>query len=386
MAPLVAHVIHRLGTGGMENGLVNLINHMPPQRYRHAVICLHGYTDFRQRIRRDDVAIFDVKQCEGHDLGAYRRLYKILKTLNPDILHTRNLSALESQMVGVAARVKARVHGEHGRDIYDLHGQNRKYNLLRKLIQPFVGHHIAVSRDLAGWLQQTVGVPSRKVTQIYNGVDSHKFHPRNGARMALGPPGFMGSDAIIIGSVGRLAPVKDFPTLIRAFHCLREQWPEQRHRLRLVIIGDGPARLECECLIAALGLGEKVWLAGDRSDIAELMRAMDLFVLPSRGEGISNTILEAMASGLPVIATAVGGNPELVAPGRTGTLIPPADPEQMAQALRASVADPLRLAQEGRAAREAIEARFSMDAMVQSYLGVYDQVLKINTKKTLCAA
>ena len=386
MAPLVAHVIHHLGTGGMENGLVNLINHMPSTRYRHAIICLQGFTDFRQRIRRDDVEIYDVNQRDGHDLGAYRRLYKILRDLNPDILHTRNLSALESQAVGAFARITGRVHGEHGRDIYDLHGKNRKYNLLRKVIQPMVGHYITVSRDLADWLQQTVGVPSRKVTQIYNGVDSHKFHPRNGVRLPLGPPGFMDSDAIIIGSVGRLAPVKDFPTLIRAFHCLREQWPEERHRLRLVIIGDGPARLACETLIAALGLSENVWLAGDRGDIAELMRAMDLFVLPSRGEGISNTILEAMASGLPVIATAVGGNPELVAPGLTGTLIPPADPEQMAQALRALIADPLRLAQEGRAAREAIETRFSMDAMVQAYLGVYDQVLKTNTKKTLCAA
>ena len=375
MSYLVAHVIHRLGTGGMENGLVNLINHIPPERYRHVIVCLQGYTDFRQRIQRDDVAIVDVNQRDGHDLKAYYRLYKILKDCKPDILHTRNLSALESQLVGAAARIKGRVHGEHGRDIYDLRGKSRKYNLLRKAVQPFVGQYIAVSRDLAGWLQATVGVPSRKITQIYNGVDSVKFHPRSGPRGPIGPPGFATGDAILIGSVGRLAHVKDFPTLIRAFDRLRELWPEGRTRLRMVIVGEGTTRPECERLIAELGLGEQTWLAGDRSDIPELMRAMDLFVLPSLGEGISNTILEAMACGLPVIATDVGGNPELVAPGKTGTLVPVADHEKMAQALLAYVRDPARMAQEGRGARAEIEARFSMEAMVAEYLRVYDAQL-----------
>lgn len=375
MAPLIAHVIHRLGTGGMENGLVNLINHMPPERYRHAIICLQGHTEFRQRIRRDDVAIYDVDQRDGHDLGAYRRLYKILRELRPDILHTRNLSALESQVIGAMARIKGRVHGEHGRDIYDLHGKNRKYNLLRRAIQPLVGHYIAVSRDLAGWLQETIGVPGRKVTQIYNGVDSVKFHPRSGARVLIAPPGFMVDGAIVIGSVGRLAQVKDFPTLIRAFDRLRALWPEGSDRLRLLIVGDGPTRAECENLIAELGLGGQIWLAGDRSDVPELMRFMDLFVLPSLGEGISNTILEAMACGLPVIATDVGGNPELVAPGKTGTLTPVADHEKMAQALLMYLQNPARIAQEGQAARVEIEARFSMAAMVAGYLRVYDGLL-----------
>lgn len=384
--PLIAHVIHHLGTGGMENGLVNLINHMPPGRYRHAIICLQGSTGFRQRIRRDDVEIYDVAQRDGHDLGAYWRLYKILRGLQPDILHTRNLSALESQMVGAAARIRARVHGEHGRDVYDLHGKSRKYNLLRRVMQALVGHYIAVSRDLADWLVETVGVPRRKVTQIYNGVDSVKFHPQSGARAAIGPSGFAGDGAIVIGSVGRLARVKDYPTLLRAFHRLLAMHPASGAPLRLVLVGDGPTRAACEHLVETLGLRAQVWLAGDRDDVPELMRGMDLFVLPSLGEGISNTILEAMASGLPVIATAVGGNPELVLPGQTGTLVPPADAEQMAQALLDFANDPARMRQAGKLARAEVEKRFSMEAMVEGYLRVYDQALKTKTEKTLCAA
>lgn len=376
MAPLIVHVIHRLGTGGMENGLVNLINHMPRGRYRHAIVCLQGYTDFRRRLQREDVEIYDIQQREGHDFGAYRRLYATLKALKPDILHTRNLSALESQAIGALARIRGRVHGEHGRDIYDLHGRNRKYNLLRKAIRPLVGRYIAVSRDLAGWLHDTVGVPSHKITQIYNGVDSMKFHPRTGDRAPIGPPGFASGADIIIGSVGRLAQVKDYPTLIRAFHRLRELWPEGFVRLRLIIVGDGPARAECERLVAETGLAGQVWLAGDRSDVAELMRGMDLFVLPSLGEGISNTILEAMASGLPVVATHVGGNPELVEDGKTGKLAPPGDAAALAQGMLEYAQDSSRLQAHGRAAREVIDARFSMAAMVAGYLGVYDAVSK----------
>ncbi len=386
MAPLITHIIYRLDVGGMENGLVNLINRMPAERYRHAIICLTDYTEFAKRIHQPNVELLSLHKRAGKDIGLYARLYRAIRALNPDIVHTRNMAAIEGQIVAACSGVSARVHSEHGREGADLHGTYRKYNLLRKAMQPLIGHNIAVSRNLAGWLQHTIGVPSRKITQIYNGVDSVKFHPRSGWRELIGPPGFAADDAIIIGSVGRLAHVKDFPTLIRAFDRLRELWPEGRSWLRLVIVGDGPTRTECERLIADLDLGGQVWLAGDRSDVPELMRAMDLFVLPSLGEGISNTILEAMACGLPVIATAVGGNPELVAPGKTGTLVPVGDHEKMAQALLAYVRDPARRAQEGQAARAEIEARFSMEAMVSGYLSVYDQVLKRNMKNDLCAA
>lgn len=375
MIPLIAHVIHRLGTGGMENGLVNLINHMPPERYRHAIICLTDYTEFSKRIHQPNVELISLHKCEGKDVSLYPRLYRTIRAMRPNIIHTRNMAAIEGQIVAALSGVSARVHGEHGREGADIHGTYRKYNLLRKAIQPVVGHYIAVSRDLAIWLQDTVGVPRRKITQIYNGVDSVKFHPRIGAGEPIGPTGFAGETAIILGSVGRLAQVKDFPTLIQAFGRLCELWPEGRDRLRLMIVGDGPTRTECERCISELRLGGQIWLAGERDDVPELMRAMDLFVLPSLGEGISNTILEAMASGLPVIATDVGGNPELVLPGKTGTLVPAAHHEEMAQALLTYARDPARMTEEGRAARAEIEARFSMEAMVAGYMRVYDAAL-----------
>ncbi|MGC2049586.1 MAG: glycosyltransferase, partial [Gallionella sp.] len=197
--PLIGHVVQHFGMGGMENGVVNLLNHMPADRYRHAVICLDGYTDFRQRLQRGDVQFFALHKRPGKDLGLYGRLFRLLRELRPDLIHTRNLSTLEGQFIAAAAGVRARVHGEHGRDVFDLYGKNRKYNLLRKLARPLVHHYIPVSKDLASWLEHTVGADPRRITQIYNGVDSLYFHPRGEGRKPIGPDGFMSGDELLIG-------------------------------------------------------------------------------------------------------------------------------------------------------------------------------------------
>ncbi len=373
--PLIVHVVHHFDVGGLENGMVNLINRIPEARYRHAVVCMQGYSDYSRRIRHPDVRFFALEKKPGKDFAVHRRLARALRELRPDIVHTRNLSALEGQFVAAWCGVPARVHGEHGRDVFDLHGRKFKYNLLRRLARPLVHRYIALSRDLQEWLVDTVGVKPARIAQIYNGVDIERFQPRTGLRGQFGPPGFAGEDSIVIGSVGRMAAVKDFPTLVRAFLDVIGTRPELRARLRLAIIGEGQSRAACQALAHEAGAGAIVWLPGERADVPELMRGFDLFVLPSLGEGISNTILEAMASGLPVIATRVGGNPELVQAGATGRLIAPGNPAELAQALLDYVDDPARLAREGAAARARVEARFSMDAMVRGYLGVYDEVL-----------
>lgn len=373
--PLIAHVVHRFDVGGMENGIVNLLNHMPPGRFRHAVVCLEGYGEFARRVRVPDVTFHALHKRPGKDPALYARLWRLLRRLRPDIVHSRNLSALEAQAVAAAAGVRARVHGEHGRDVFDLNGANRKYNLLRRAMRPLVGRYVAVSKDLAGWLAETVGAAPARIEQIYNGVDTERFRPRGPGPRAIGPEGFLRGATQVIGSVGRMAPVKDFPTLVRAFAALVAQSPALRERLRLVIVGDGSEREACVALARETGVDALVWFAGERADIPELMRAFDVFVLPSLGEGISNTILEAMATGLPVVATRVGGNPELVEAGRTGVLVPPADPDALARGLRAYADDPARVLAHGGAARRSVEQRFSIDAMVARYVAVYDAVL-----------
>jgi glycosyltransferase involved in cell wall biosynthesis len=172
-----------------------------------------------------------------------------------------------------------------------------------------------------------------------------------------------------------LAEVKDQPTLVRAFAQVLQARPEWRQRLRLVIVGDGPLRDRVDACIRAEGIESLVWLPGDREDVPDLLRMLDLFVLPSLGEGISNTILEAMATGLPVIATRVGGNPELVDDRVTGTLVPPADPSALSAAIERYAENEALMHRDGAAACAKIAKRFNWDRCVEEYLGVYDELL-----------
>lgn len=360
---LIAHVIYRLDIGGLENGLVNLINHIPDDRYRHAIICQRGYSaDFRSRIKKP-VEIFDIGKKDGHDIGMHVRLWRIFKRLRPDIVHTRNLATLEAAVPAAASGIGIRIHGEHGRDIGDLDGSNRKNRIIRRIYSPFVTRYIALSKDLESYLGEKVGISERKITQIYNGVDTLRFHPSK--NKTPGKP-------VVIGTVGRMQPVKDQLTLVKAFIRLHELAPKFRGSLRLLIVGDGPLKNEAEALLQASGLADQASFPGARQDVPDLMREMDLFVLPSLAEGISNTILEAMATGLPVVATDVGGNPELVEDGITGFLVPRSDPEKMARSMLTYLADPDLLSRHSAAARLNAESRFSMDAMVNAYMRVYD--------------
>jgi len=372
--PLIVHIIHRLDYGGLENGLVNLINRMPSERYRHAILCLTDYNPvFRRRIQRPGVAVFALHKRAGHDLGLYGRCWSRLWRLRPAIVHTRGLATLEMQWPALLAGVLARVHGEHGwdRDPTLLHSRQHR---LRRWLRPLVGHYVALSGEIAGYLETQVGVTPMRISRIINGVDSERFHPGQG-RSSL-PPGFAPAGTWVIGTVGRLEKVKDQLNLVRAFIRLTESAPDARQRLRLVLVGEGSLRTELESLLDSAGLRDVAWLPGARDDVPELLRALDLFVLPSQAEGISNTILEAMACGLPVVATAVGGNVELVVDGETGRLVAANNPEALAAAMREFVEHPERMRACGAAGRQRVEERFSMEAMVTAYLKVYDAVLE----------
>ncbi|MDO8932216.1 MAG: TIGR03088 family PEP-CTERM/XrtA system glycosyltransferase [Rhodocyclaceae bacterium] len=372
--PLVVHVVFRFDVGGLENGVVNLINHMPAEAYRHAIIALTEVTDFRQRIARDDVQFISLHKPPGHLFALYPRLYRLFRELKPAIVHSRNLAALEVTVPAWLAGVPVRIHGEHGRDVGDLDGANKKYQWVRRLFNPFVSHFVALSRDLENYLTDRVGIPARKVTQIYNGVDASRFHPAE-AMPAINDCPFNRPEHWLVGTVGRMQTVKDQTLLARAFIRALELKPELKMRLRLVMVGDGPLRAEAQQLLAAAGVAELAWLPGERHDVPDILRGLDCFILPSLAEGISNTILEAMATELPVIATQVGGNPELVSERHTGKLVPAGDPEAMALAIINYATHPEQARAAGRAGKAVVEDRFSLDAMVGAYRGLYDRLL-----------
>ena len=378
--PLVAHVLYRFDTGGLENGVVNLINHMSAKAYRHAIIALTEIADFKQRIRREDVQYIALGKPSGHALWIYPRLYRLFRELKPAIVHTRNLAALECAIPAWAAGVSVRIHGEHGRDVGDFDGSNKKYQWIRRLYSPFVKHYIALSRDLAHYLTHPVGIHTERVSQIHNGVDAERFHPAIQRQNIAGCP-FTDPGLWLAGTVGRMQTVKDQTTLARAFVLALQMDPALRERLRLVMIGDGPLRGECLAILQAGGVADLAWLPGERDDIPEIMRGLDCFILPSLGEGISNTILEAMASGLPVIATTVGGNVELVEEGVSGALVQAAAPSALAGCIVDLAQHPENARLMGLAGRRLVEERYSMAAMVASYQRLYDRMLRIDTRQ-----
>ncbi|WP_310383363.1 TIGR03088 family PEP-CTERM/XrtA system glycosyltransferase [Roseateles sp.] len=373
--PLVLHVMYRFDTGGLENGVVNLINQMPRGAYRHAVLALTEVTDFRLRVQRDDVEFIALHKPPGHGFWLYPQLYRLFRRLRPAIVHSRNLAALEVQLPAWAAGVPVRIHGEHGRDVGDLDGSNRAHQRVRRFYRPFITHYIALSRDLAEYLKRAVHVPEQRISQLYNGVATERFRPAPGGPSPISGCPFDPAQHWLVGTVGRMATVKDQTMLARAFVLALRQAPELRQRLRLVMVGEGPLRAQAQSLLAQAGLADLAWLPGERQDVADIMRGLHCFALPSLAEGISNTILEAMATGLPVLATAVGGNADLVQQDVTGLLLPATDECAMAAAILSLARQPQRAAELGLAGRARVQASFSLAAMVSTYQGIYAQEL-----------
>jgi sugar transferase (PEP-CTERM/EpsH1 system associated) len=378
--PLIIHVVYRFDTGGLENGIVNLINHLPVMTFRHLVLSLtESSPTFRSRIRSGNVSYLDLHKSPGHGIKLYPRLYRLFREWRPAIVHTRNLAALEAVVPALFAGVPVRIHGEHGWDSFDREGTSRKYRWMRRLYSPFVTKYVALSRQIQDYLIAKVGIDEQRIERIANGVDTDLFFPAPNGREPLQGCPFSASELTLIGTVGRLQAVKDQLNLICAFDVLIRQFPEFKATHRLVLVGEGPLRAMLESEVLDRNLREQVWFAGDRQDIPQVMRALDLFVLPSNSEGISNTILEAMASGLPVVATEVGGNAELICQHITGTLVPAADSNRLAQGILSYLESEDLRERHGAAGRARALAEFSIDMMMQRYSHMYESQLTVQT-------
>jgi sugar transferase (PEP-CTERM/EpsH1 system associated) len=374
--PLILHVIHHLVMGGMETGLVNLINRLPETRFRHAIACVEDYSDFRDRIQRKDVEVVAMHRSRIGTWGLRKAIFDLCRRLKPTIVHSRNMSGLDAILPAYFAGVRHRVHGEHGWDVNDLDGIGFKPALLRRLHAPFVERYVTVSTHLEDYLVERVKVPRSKITQIYNGVDTRRFEPRNASSVSALPLGFTDRDSIVLGTVGRIQPVKDQATLVRAFADLLRSNREMARRARLVVIGDGPLLSNLRKLVETLDIASSVWLPGSLSNVPDLLRSFDVFVLPSLSEGISNTILEAMATGLPVLATRAGGNVELVEEGATGRLFAPGDVEGLVSLLGELVTnDPLRQRMAVSARQVSIQ-RFGIERMIEQYEATYESLIR----------
>ena len=282
--------------------------------------------------------------------------------LQPDVVHVHSGAWLKAARATHRAGVSRVVHTFHGiLDREPWYGP-----LLKRWAAQYTERIIVVSAPLRSYLARQVGLPDDAVDIIANGVSTDHFRPQGegaGIRAALG----IGEHAKVIGHVARLAAVKNQLLLIDAFARAHDSLSDSY----LVIVGDGPMRHELEQYIRQRGLDECAWVWGPATDLPGVYREFDVFVLSSDAEGTSISLLEAMASGVCVVATSVGGNPAVLGREPCGVLVPPGDPERMAAAILSLLTDRDRRQRFASQGRARAAANYTLDAMLTAYESVY---------------
>jgi sugar transferase (PEP-CTERM/EpsH1 system associated) len=374
----VLHVLLSLEPGGLENGVVNVINGLDPARFESQVCCLKQAGEFAHRIADPGVRVHEMGWLGGNDLRMPLRLARLFRASGAHIVHTRNAESFFYGFAGAKlARVPALVHSEHGRTFSD----RRARFAAQRVMTRYTDAVFAVSGQLKADLVRHVGIPAAAIEVLYNGVDLDRFGRgttqastqadlQADSRAAIRREWGLGPGAFAVGSVGRLVAVKNYALLLRAFAAAGLA---QRGG-HVVLAGEGAERAALEALAQSLGIRAHVHLLGHREDVHRLLPGFDLFVLPSVSEGMSNTLLEAMAAGVPPLASAVGGNAEIVRAGVDGRIFPSGDEAALARELVELEASPTLRAALGAAARERVQAAFDIRAMVGRYEQLYERV------------
>src|SRR4051812_6746718 len=311
----VVHVVLSLNVGGLERNVVNQVREGQKLGQKVSIVCLDEPGALAPRVESMGATVVALGRPPGLRPGMVLRTRKALSALRPDVVHTHQIATL---LYGAAAarllRVPLVVHTEHTRELYTTRLRTR---LLGRIGARSCDVFYCLTEDMAKQVRDTGVAPAAKVRTIHNGIDIGHFTETLGKRSAVRESLGVPSDAPLIGTVGRLNEVKRQDVLIRAFARLRRQFD----RAHLILVGDGPSRAELEKLVGDLGLGACVHFTGYQPSSGPYLQAMDVFSMTSRSEGMPQAMLEASVVGVPVVASRVGGIPELVEDGRTGILV-----------------------------------------------------------------
>jgi len=364
----VLHLVSHLGVGGTEHGVLKIIKGLGDQEFEHHICAVRAIdAEFAAHAGRYATVSTVGTAKPGFQFPLFR-LVRLMKQVRPDVVHSRNFGAIEAVPAARLARVPVVVHSEHGYELEILGGLPIRRRVVCAAFYALADQVVTVSTELRSYYSRQAWRSSDNVRVIYNGVDTEAFAPRPAAtlstRAGLGIP----ASRTVIGSVGRLVSIKDYRSLLQA----AEKLLQEGRDLQIVLVGSGPeySNLRNQAEASPL-LANRTTFVGASNRIPELVNAMDVFVLPSISEGMSNTVLEAMATGLPVVVSAAGGNPELVEDGRTGFLFAPRDVQALAGHVSRLVADAGFRRRLGDAARQRAVDTFSLSNMVRNYRNLY---------------
>ncbi len=357
--PLLFLVVS-LDQGGAQGVLARWATGLPRDKYGVQVAYLQRRPGIIEAdLERAGVAVHDLRMRSKADLGAAVRLMRLLRRERIRVLVAFMFHAtVLSRLAGGVCRVPVRISSER-----TMEAEGRGRRLLNRWTVPLATHVVAVSERVASYAAREFRIPGDRLTTIVNGVDLDRFHPAGRIRDPRPP---------VLGCTARLGAENDHATMLHAFARLGRQWPDAQ----LLLVGRGPEEAALRALADALGVERRVCFAGEQADVAPWLARMDVYVQAARLAGISNSILEAMAAGLPVVATDVGGTAEAVIHGETGLLVPAGDPAALADALDAVLTHRVMAETFGRAGRTRVEARFGERLMRERVEALLDRLVR----------
>lgn len=371
----LVHLLQGLEIGGLEIMVAHLLEGLDPARFQAQVITYDSLGPLAIQLGMGGIPCSLLKRRPGVDLRYILLLARQLLRIHPDILHLHNPTALfYGALAGKLARVPCIVYTEHGRDL----ASSKRNKYLHRMLWRLVNRIVVVSESSRALLQ-VEGIPDSRILTIHNGINAARFligEDRWGMRDRLG----FDREQPLLGIVARLDAIKNHASLLRAMPCVIQAHPDAS----LLIIGDGPLRADLERQAAELGLGGHVRFLGMRDDVPELLVALDVVVLCSLSEGLSLTLLEESAAGSSVVATAVGGNPEIIEDGITGLLVPMGNDAALADAINRLLDDPEHAHAFGQAARLQFMREFTLARMVSRYVEVYEDCAPAGARGVEC--
>ena len=358
----ILHVVFSLAPGGMENGIVNISNELDPKEFEIHVACLDDSGEFASRFPKQE-NIHCLQRSSGFSLATVSKLYRLISKLKPDIVHSHNLGPLiyGALATGFGLRVPL-LHGEHGQ-FSDEECSPTRLRQRRWLYRCCREVH-TVSHGLRDHIV-SLKLGNMPITALVNGVDLERFQIED--RPDIRERHNIPAEATVIGMVARLRPTKRHALLVKAFACL----PPQDPPVHLVLVGDGPAMPEVKKEIEKSGCAERIHLAGFQKDPVPYYHIIDLLVIPSNREGLSNAVLESLACGVPVLCHTACGNDEVITNGKDGWIVPLDTIEQIQQQMASALSQKHRLLEMGLFGREKVKNRFPITKMLDSYKQIY---------------